>query len=306
MGKRQRDCADCADCGAPVGYRDRQHCCRCWRRHTEQATKAACPGCGKQRVLQPDSGRCVLCSRACTRCGHPVRARSASLCRDCRRTAERAAAQQPCPRCGRPGSLRPDTGWCGTCSRPRQAKQPRPCAACGRVQRHAGLGLCSACWQRHPDRPFVRGQHLAARLAEPPPWLGEFIGYLAARHCVGRACTMLTALGRLLADPHSNQPQVLLERARRPGRSMGTLARALEDFFTDRGQAIPTDQAERLAAGRRRRRIDATPASLRPAVEPSARGCCRRASGPDGPQPAPAPTPPSKRPWPPCATSPGS
>jgi hypothetical protein len=135
------------------------------------------------------------------------------------------------------------------------------------VRRHAGLGLCSACWQRHPDRPFVQGGNLIARLAEPPPWLGEFVGDLATRHCVGRACTMLTALGRLLEDPHPNQPQVLLERARRPGRSMGTLARALEDFFTNHGLAIPTDQAERLAAGRRQRRIDATPASLRPAVE---------------------------------------
>jgi len=126
--------------------------------------------------------------------------------------------------------------------------------------------LCSACWQRHPDRPFVQGGNLIARLAEPPPWLGGFVGYLAARHCVGRACTMLTALGRLLEDPHPNQPQALLERARRPGRSMGTLARALEDFFTEHGLAIPTDQAERLAAGRRRHCIDATPASLRPAV----------------------------------------
>jgi site-specific recombinase XerD len=126
--------------------------------------------------------------------------------------------------------------------------------------------LCSACWQRHPDRPFVRGEHLAARLAEPPPWLGGFVGYLAARHCVGRACTMLTALGRLLEDQHPNQPQALLERARRPGRSMGSLARALEDFFTDLGLAIPTDQAERLAAGRRQRRIGTAPASLRPAV----------------------------------------
>jgi site-specific recombinase XerC len=265
MGKRQRDCVDC---GAPVGYRARQHCCRCWRRRAERAAKAPCPGCGKQRILQHSTGRCVLCSRACTRCGHPVRPRSASLCRDCRRAAERAAAQQPCPRCGRSGYLRPDTGWCGTCSRPRQAKQPpRPCAGCGQVRRHAGLGLCSACWQRHPDRPFVQCGNLIARLAEPPPWLGEFVGDLAARHCVGRACTMLTALGRLLEGPHPNQPQALLERARRPGRSMGTLARALEDFFTTRGLAIPTDQAERLAAGRRRRRIDATPTPLRPAVE---------------------------------------
>ncbi len=265
MGKRQRDCVDC---GAPVGYLNRRHCCRCWRRRAEQAAKAACPGCGRQRVLQDGTGRCVLCSRSCTRCGHLVRTRSASLCRDCRRRVERHAARQPCPRCGRPGYLRPGTGWCGTCSRPRQAKQPpRPCAGCGRVRRHAGLGLCSACWQRHPDRPFVQGGNLIARLAEPPPWLGDFVGDLAARHCVGRACTMLTALGRLLEDPHPNQPQALLERARRPGRSMGTLAHALEDFFTTRGLAIPTDQAERLAAGRRRRRIDAAPAALRPAVE---------------------------------------
>src|SRR6266568_600102 len=256
MGRRQRDCVDC---GAPVGYLNRQHCCRCWRRRTEWAAKAVWPGCGKQRILQHRTGRCALCSRACTRCGHLVRSRSASLCRDCRRAAERAAARQPCPRCGRSGYLRQHTGWCGTCSRPRQAKQPpQPCAGCGRVRRHAGLGLCSACWQRHPDRPFVQGGNLIARLAEPPPWLGGFVGYLATRHCVGRACTMLTALARLLEDPHPNQPQALLERARRPGRSMGTLARALEDFFTEHGLAIPTDQAERLAAGRRRRRTDAT------------------------------------------------
>src|SRR6266487_91078 len=49
MGKRQRDCVDC---GAPVGYRARQHCCRCWRRRAERAAKAPCPGCGKQRILQ--------------------------------------------------------------------------------------------------------------------------------------------------------------------------------------------------------------------------------------------------------------
>ncbi|WP_200764677.1 site-specific integrase [Streptomyces malaysiensis] len=52
---------------------------------------------------------------------------------------------------------------------------------------------------------------------------------------------------------------------------MGTFARALEDFFTHRGLALPTDQAERLAAerlaaGRRKRRIDAVPNPLRPAV----------------------------------------
>jgi integrase len=78
---------------------------------------------------------------------------------------------------------------------------------------------------------------------------------------------MITQMGRLLSDEHPNHPQALLERARRPGRSMGPLARALESFFTGQGLALPTDQAEQLAAGRRRRRIDAVPDPLRPAVE---------------------------------------
>ncbi|MFD5330052.1 integrase, partial [Streptomyces sp. NPDC127092] len=58
----------------------------------------------------------------------------------------------------------------------------------------------------------------------------------------------------------------MLERSRQPGRSMGSLARALENYFTEHGLAMPTDQPERLAAGRRQRRIDAIPESLRPAV----------------------------------------
>lgn len=264
MGKRQRDCVTC---GAPVGYLDRLHCCRCRRRIEEQAAKATCPACGKARVLQQDTGRCITCSRVCGECGHPVRASHARLCRDCRRKAEQTAAQQVCPRCGRPGYLREDTGWCGHCSRPRQDKQPpRTCRECGQVRRHAGLGLCSACWQKHPGRPFIRGEHLRDQLADPPEWLDTFIAHVAGTHCVSRACGFVTDLGRLLGDEHSNSPQALLERCRRPGRSMGSFARALEDFFTLHSLALPTDQAERLAVGRRRRRIDAVPEPLQQAV----------------------------------------
>ncbi|MGJ6969217.1 hypothetical protein ACSDR0_45745 [Streptosporangium sp. G11] len=159
-----------------------------------------------------------------------MRSKEATLCRDCRRQAGQQAAQRPCPRCDRPGYLRQDTGWCGHCSRARQSKQPpRACAGCGQVRRHAGLGLCSPCWQRHPDRPFIAGDNLTARLTEPPPWLGDLLTQLAARYSVGRACTMISSLGRLLEDEHPNHPQALLERARRPGRSMGSLARLLED-----------------------------------------------------------------------------
>jgi hypothetical protein len=134
------------------------------------------------------------------------------------------------------------------------------------VKRHEGLGLCSACWQRRPERPFVQGAHLAARLAEPSGWLEGFIVHLAARHSPARACMMIAALGRLLGDEHPGHPQALLERARRPGRSMGSLARALEGYFTAHGLALPAGQAERLAAGRRQRRIDAVPDPLRPAA----------------------------------------
>ncbi|MEU9114854.1 integrase [Streptomyces sp. NPDC048483] len=134
------------------------------------------------------------------------------------------------------------------------------------MRRHAGLGLCSACWQKHPSRPFLRGEHLHDRLTDPPEWLAAFVAHVAARHCVSRACGFVTDLGRLLEDEHSNSPRALLERSRRPGRSMGSFARSLEDFFTLRGLALPTDQAERLAASRRKRRLDAVPEPLQQSV----------------------------------------
>src|SRR5664279_3706001 len=126
--------------------------------------------------------------------------------------------------------------------------------------------MCSPCWQRHPDRPFIRAQGIKTRLVDSPAWFDEFIGYLAVRHCPARACVFISALGRLLEDAEPNHPQALLEHARRPGRSMGTLARSLEDFFTGRRLALRTDQEDRLAAGRRQRRVDAAPAELRPAI----------------------------------------
>lgn len=112
----------------------------------------------------------------------------------------------------------------------------------------------------------MRGETLAARLAEPPGWLDDFVADLAAHYCPAQACKLLTTLARLLVDDFPNHPQSVLERARVPGRSMGSLARALEAFFTERGLAMATDQADRLAAGRRQRRIDTAPAGMRGAV----------------------------------------
>jgi site-specific recombinase XerD len=51
------------------------------------------------------------------------------------------------------------------------------------------------------------------------------------------------------------------------------LARTLETFFVTRGLALPMDQAGRLAASRRQRRIDAVPGPLRPAVAAYATAC---------------------------------
>ncbi len=100
MGKKQRDCAGC---GAPVGIIGREHCCRCWRKITEAAARTACPGCGKQRVVRDDTGRCVLCSRACTRCGHLVRRKQDTLCRDCRRKARQGGSPAALPAVRPPG-----------------------------------------------------------------------------------------------------------------------------------------------------------------------------------------------------------
>ena len=81
-----------------------------------------------------------------------------------------------------------------------------------------------------------------------------------------RACVLVTAIGRLLRDGQPSGPQALLERARRPGRSAGALARTLEEFFLGEHLAFGLDQEARLALGRRQRRINAVPEPLRPAV----------------------------------------
>ena len=222
------------------------------------------------------TGRCKTCSRVCADCGGPVRLRDRDRCTRCHHGRERERAQRACPRCGKPGYLREQTGWCGSCSRPGPPKDPpRVCAVCGEFRRHCGNGLCGRCWQKNPQRPFAAAGGLAARLENPPPWLGGFAGFAAAGFTPARAAGLIGQLGRLLDDGGPRHPQALLERSRLlgRGRSPGTLARTLEAFFVTRGLAMPTDQAERLAAGRRQRRINAVPSPLRPAVAAFARAC---------------------------------
>lgn len=241
-----------------MGIIGRELCCRCVRRQRDRDAKQSCPDCGRDRMLVAEVGRCVLCSRRCVECGHPVRRADATLRKTCRRRADLLARQQDCPRCGKSGYLRAETGWCGSCSRPGPPKDPpRICQVCGELRRIEGRGMCSRCWQRHPQRPFVQGEHLAAWLDDPPAWLGEFVAHVAEVYSPSRACNMLTAPGRLLIDEQSNHPQAMLDRARRSGRSLGPLARSPEAFFTEGGLAMRTNHSGQLAAGRRERRIDA-------------------------------------------------
>ena len=258
--------SDCVRCGRPVGIAGREHCARCHYALAHRPARDQCPGCGRLRKLQEATGKCVLCSRACIRCGQKIGRADREYCSRCLVRDQRAAAQQPCPRCGKPGRIREATGWCGHCSHPGRTPNPDDaCRACGLVTHLAGDGLCSPCYTRSPHRIMVRAGNLAAQLSDSPPWLPGFADYLIPRHNATAACQMITDVGRLLRDGGPVHPQSLLERAGAGGRS-GPLGRALEDFLTSHGLALPSGHVERLAAGRRQRRLDAIPAALRPAA----------------------------------------
>src|SRR6478609_6845216 len=139
--------------------------------------------------------------RDCIDCGAPVGILNREHCCRCMSKIRLSATQATCPRCGKTGLIRIDSGWCGTCSRPAPPKgPPRICRVCGELRRHSGLGMCSRCFQRDPDRPMVRAEHLIAELPDPPEWLQGFVVFLAARFSPSRATTMIAALGELLTD----------------------------------------------------------------------------------------------------------
>ena len=221
--------ASCAGCGAPFRRQEGAWCPRC----RQEQEKASCPGCGNCRRLLPGTGRCATCSRTCADCGKGVRPRDRCRCSRCHRRAEPS----------------------------------RACRACGKLTLIVAHGLCDNCWQQDPDRLPGQVERLAARLGDPPGWLGDFAAHAAARHCTGRTSLMISRLGRMLAETGNATPQAILEKASQPGRSAGGLARALEDFFTDVGLAFPVDHAGRREAARRQRRVEESPEPLRPALE---------------------------------------
>lgn len=258
-----RGIRDCRRCGRGVGKPDRDLCARCHWAASHAPVKHPCPGCGIDRVLQPDTGRCVRCSRTCRICDAPVLFVDRDLCKECLRRQRRDADRAECPHCGKRRILRSDTGWCGSCSRPGRPPNPdTACVDCGRVTRLTGAGRCRCCWERSPHRITVRAANLAETLVDLPSWLGTFAAYLVGRHHPSRACAMLTRLGKHLTDDAPTHPQALLDAVAVDV----PLARALEDFLTASKLALPPDRDERRAAARRQSRIDAVPAPLRPAV----------------------------------------
>jgi site-specific recombinase XerD len=256
---------DCVRCGRPVGVAGREHCARCHYAMAHRPEKQPCPGCGLDKTLDSATGQCVLCSRACVRCGHKIGRTGRTLCGECSRRERRQQARQPCPRCGKPGRIRSDTGWCGHCSHPGRPPAPdAACRGCGTVTHLAGAGLCLRCYARSPHRISMRAGNLAASMSDPPPWLSGFASYLETRHHADRACQMITVLGRLLRDGGPAHPQGLLDRA---ATVSVPLAGALEDFFTRNHLALPPGHDEDRAAARRHCRLQAIPAPLRPAAE---------------------------------------
>ena len=150
-----------------------------------------------------------LCSRVCEQCGHPVRSPQTPAVPGL--PAQGRAAGRP-----RAVSALRQARLSARGDRlvrllltPRQAKKPpQICRRCGQLRRHAGLGLCSACWQTHPGRPFIRGDHLRDRL--PTRRRGWTTSWLMSRPAIASPGV------RFCHRPGPAPPGRALQLARRP------------------------------------------------------------------------------------------
>lgn len=201
-----------------------------------------------------------MSERLCLDCGQTAPIRAIDRCFRCLGRLDRDTAHQRCSRCEVVGLLAPETGLCGQCSRSLRlaARRRRPCSGCGVERRIAALDLCSPCYQRDDDRPFRFGAGLAARLEEPPPWLGDFVAFVTARYSVPSAVEMIRRLGALLSAGIPPTPTQLLTEA-----DGSRLHPTLEAFFVDRRMAMPGDIATKRAAARRAARLAAIPEVFR-------------------------------------------
>lgn len=234
--------AVCADCGRERQIKARDRCDTCYFRQRRVEHTATCGSCGRLRPI-----------------------RSFGLCLTCYSQQRIDATKRICPDCSRLGLIRAETGLCGWCTRRirlRREPQPIRCRACGQWRLHQAQGLCDACYKLDPERLTRSAQRIADQLEHPPPWLLGYATWLAAATRADLGVAILSQLAPLLATGPVT-PQRLLERARRPGRSPGRLARTLEDFFVAHGLAVGLDLETERAEQRRQRRLEATPEPYR-------------------------------------------
>lgn len=256
----------CAQCGMRLPIIARGMCESCYRLIAKQEAKRECPGCRHMRLIRSPLGLCARCAtrtlfkkELCAGCGRHTRIVAHGLCAPCR-----LRHREPCPSCGEVLVLHPEMNLCWRCL-PRIGSTGTSCVVCGQPGRVPRQGMCTRCRTHDPDWPFEYGERLAVRLDAPPEWFEDFVTYVAARFCPQSAMKLLQQLGRLLSTG-PNSPGHLLERSRKPGRYLGGLALALEDFFVDRRLALSLDQAQRRTRARLERVIHAVPISFRDAV----------------------------------------
>ncbi|MGV9504789.1 integrase [Streptomyces tendae] len=98
----------------------------------------------------------------------------------------------------------------------------------------------------------------------PPSWWSDFAAHLAEHRHPIYAAGVVATTARLILTTSTSEPRTLLARARH---GQPELVGALTDFFRTHGPLDPPPGlADRRAAARRARRIEATPAPLRSQV----------------------------------------
>ncbi|CAM5353001.1 hypothetical protein SCANM63S_00034 [Streptomyces canarius] len=148
----------------------------------------------------------------------------------------------------------------------RSATAPRPacCERCGTSGQWA-KGLCKRCYEHSPHTVITRATGWAERMPAAPPWWSDFAAHLADHRHPIYAADVVATTARLIIATTSSDPRALLAHAHS---NAPELVGALTDFFRTHGHlAPPPDLAERRAAARRTRRIEATPSPLRPQVD---------------------------------------
>ncbi|NUK22832.1 hypothetical protein [Streptomyces lunaelactis] len=140
--------------------------------------------------------------------------------------------------------------------------------------------MCKTCYEHSPHTVESRAAGWARRMPHAPSWWGAFTVHLMTHRHTFYAADALTHTARLVIDTGTTDPHTLLVHARR---TAPWLSRPLTDFFHARHLLdTPANIEDARAAGRRDRRIQAVPATLRPAVRAFAEALLNRRQRAEG------------------------